>query len=102
MNDEKPCIAILEGTLSEGGLNSPEFKEYSKRSNANGEAHGGVVLQKYIVSENLGQGGKPDFILIVEYPSYEAAKNTFGNEEYKAILPLRDVAFKEVKILLTN
>lgn len=102
MNDEKPCIAILEGTLSEGGLNSPEFKEYSKRSNANGEAHGGVVLQKYMVSENLCQGGKPDFILIVKYPSYEAAKNTFSNKEYKAILPLRDVAFKEVKILLTN
>jgi len=102
MNEEKPCIAILEGTLGEGGINSPEFKEYSKRSNANGEAHGGVVLQKYMVSENLGQGGKPDFILIVKYPSYEAAKNTFSNEEYKAILPLRDVAFKEVKILLTK
>ena len=56
MNDAKPCIAILEGTLSEGGINSPEFKEYSKRSNANGEAHGGVVLQKYMVSENLSQG----------------------------------------------
>ena len=54
-----------------------------------------------MVSENLGQGGKPDFILIVEYPSYEA-KNTFSNEEYKAILPLRDIAFKEVKILLTR
>ena len=102
MSDEKPCIAILEGTLSESGINSLEFKEYSKRSNANGEAHGGVVLKKYMVSENLWQGGKPDFVLIVEYPSYEAAKNTFSNEEYKAILPLRDVAFKEVKILLTS
>ena len=45
---------------------------------------------------------KPDFVLIVEYPSYEAARNTFSNEEYKAILPLRDIAFKEVKILLTR
>ena len=102
MSDGKPCIAILEGTLGEGGTSSPEFKEYSKRSNANGEAHGGVVLQKYMVSENLGQGGKPDFVLIVEYPSYEAARNTFSNAEYKAILPLRDIAFKEVKILLTR
>lgn len=42
MNEEKPCVLILEGTLREGGLNSPEFKEYSKRSNANGE-HMGVL-----------------------------------------------------------
>lgn len=102
MNEEKPCVLILEGTLSEGGLNSPEFKEYSKRSNAHGEAHGGVVLQRYVISENLGQGGKPDFILVVQYPSCEAATTAFSSEEYKAILPLRKVAFKEVKILLTD
>ena len=96
------CIAILEGTLGERGIDSPEFKEYSKRSNANGEAHGGVVLKKYSIKENLGQGGKPDFVLIVEYPSYAAAVKTFTSEEYKAILPLRAKAFKEVKILLTN
>ncbi len=96
------CVAILEGTLAEGGTDSPEFKEYSRRSHANGEAHGGVVLKKYLVKENLGQGGKPDFILIVEYPSYAIAQDTFTSEEYSAILPLRDIAFKEVKILLTN
>lgn len=95
------CIAILEGVLGEGGMDSPEFQEYSKRSAANGEAHGGVVLNKYMVKENLGQGEKPDFVLIVEYPSYEVAKNTFTCDEYKALLPLRDAAFKEVKILLT-
>jgi len=96
------CIAILEGTLEKDGMDCPEFKEYSRRSNANGEAHGGVVLQKYTVKENLGQGGKPDFILIVEYPSYEVAVDTFTCEEYQAILPLRDIAFKTVKILLTQ
>lgn len=83
-------------------MDSPEFKEYSKRSNANGETHGGVVLKKYSIKENLGQGEKPDFILIVEYPSYEIAVDTFTCEEYKSIIPLRDVAFKTVKILLVK
>ncbi len=96
------CIVILEATLGDGGMDSPEFKEYSKRSNANGETHGGVVLKKYMIKENLGLGEKPDFVLIVEYPSYEAAEKTFSSEEYRKILPLRDIAFKEVKILLTN
>jgi len=85
-----------------GGADSQEFKEYLKRAIANDEAHGGVELQQYMVKENLGQGGTPDFVVILEYPSYEVAKNTFYSEEYKAIIPLRDVAFKEVKILLTN
>jgi len=56
-------------------------------------------LRKYRVKENLGQG-TPDFILIVEYPSYEVAVDTFTCEKYKAIIRLRDIAFKTVKTLL--
>lgn len=98
---EKATI-ILEATFNQNGMNTPEFKEYSRRSNANGEAHGGVVKRKYQVTDNLGNGGTPQLILIVEYPSHEMAQKAFTNEEYKAILPLREVAFKEVKILFTN
>lgn len=102
MNEKgQSCIAILQGTLNKGGSETKEFKEYSQRSNANGEAHGGVVLQKYMVKDNLGQGLKPDFVLIVEYPSYEKARAAFTSEEYQSIIPLRNKAFREVKILLT-
>jgi hypothetical protein len=59
MSTEKPCIAVLQGTFNEGGQNTPEFREYSQRSNANGEANGGKLLGKYIISENLGQGEMP-------------------------------------------
>ena len=44
MGEAKFCTVILLGTFNEGGQNTPEFKEYSKRSNANGEAHGGKLL----------------------------------------------------------
>jgi len=98
----EPCLAILEGCFRENGKESPEFQEYSRRSNANGEAHGGEIVAKYIIAENLAQGNKPDFILIVKYPSYDIAHQTFTCDEYKSILPLRDIAFKEVKILLVN
>ena len=101
-NNSEECIVILEGNFNKGGSEMPEFKEYSKRSNANGEAHGGVVLQKFSISENLGQGLKPDFVLMVEYPSYEKARDTFTSEEYQSIIPLRDKVFQEVKILLTK
>ena len=101
-NVSKPCIAVLQGIFNEGGKDTPEFKEYSKRSNANGEANGGVVLSKYMISENLGQGDMPHFVIVVSYPSREIAVDTFTNDEYNAIIPLRDVAFKEVKILISD
>ncbi len=102
MNIEKSCIAVLQGTFNEGGQNTPEFKEYSQRSNSNGEANGGKLLGKYVISENLGQGEMPHVVFIIEYPSYEVAKSVFTNEEYMSIIPLRDIAFKEVKILLSE
>ena len=95
------CIVILEGIFKEGGMTSPEFKEYSQQSNENGEAHGGIVQSKHMILENLGQGIKPDFVLVVEYPSREKAKAAFSSKAYKSILPLRDKVFEEVKILLT-
>lgn len=95
-------IIIIEATFNTNGINTPEFKEYSRRSNANGEAHGGIVLSKYQVTGNLGNGENSHIILVIEYPSQDMATKTFTSEEYLSILPLREVAFKEVKILETN
>ena len=94
------CTVILEGIFRRGGKASSEFKEYSRRSNMNGEAHGGVVIKNYLISDNLGQGETPDFILIIEYPTRDKAKQAFSNNEYKQIISMRNKVFKEVKILL--
>ena len=101
MNTEKVTI-VINATFNPNGMNTPEFKEYSRRSNSNGEAHGGVVLSKFQITDNLGNGSTPHLVLIIEYPSKEMATQTFTNDEYLSILPLRNVAFKEVNILQTN
>jgi uncharacterized protein (DUF1330 family) len=101
MNADK-VIIVIEATFNPNGMNTPEFKEYSQRSNANGEAHGGVVLHKYQVTGNLGSGDTSHMVLIIEYPSQDMASQTFSSKEYHSILPLREVVFKEVKILQTN
>ena len=100
MNEK--CIVIITAALKPNAAEMDEFKEYSKRSNANGEAHGAVVLSRYNVTENVGQGIKPNMVLTVEYPSKEKALQSFSNEEYQSIIPLRDQAFEEVKILFTS
>jgi len=102
MSDSKKAIVIIEATFNPDGMKTPEFKEYSRRSNANGEAHGGVVISKYQVTDNLGNGDTPNLVLVIEYPDREKAEQTFTNQEYLDILPLREVAFKQVKIFLTN
>ncbi len=102
MSNSEKSIVIITATFNPNGMNTPEFKEYSRRSNANGEAHGGVVLSKHQVTENLGTGEQPHLVLVIEYPTQQKAHETFTNDEYQAILPLRAVAFKDVKILKTN
>ena len=102
MDADKTCIGIIEATFNEGGMDTPEYEEYAKRSNANGEAHGGVVLSKYMIDQNLGNGDSPHVVLILEYPSREKAVQAFTSEEYNSIKPLRDVALKEVNILITK
>ena len=100
MDGEKKCVVILTATFNEGGRETEEFKEYSKRSNANGEAHGGVVLGTYPIEQNLGNGNTPHVVIVIEYPSREKAIDTFTCDEYKSIIPLRTVAFKEVNIFI--
>ncbi len=108
LNDTKntKTSVVIEATFNANGMNTPEFKEYSRRSNANGEAHGGVVISKFQVTGQLASNGMestlPHLILVIEYPNQESAEKTFSNQEYLSIIPLRDVAFKSVKIYQTN
>jgi len=102
MTDSNRAIVVIEATFNPNGMNTPEFKEYSRRSNANGEAHGGVVIGRYQVIENLGDGDAPHLVLVIEYPTRKNAERTFTNQEYLDILPLRKVAFKQVKIFQTD
>lgn len=102
MTSLNKAVVVIEATFNPNGMNTPEFKEYSRRSNANGEAHGGVVMGKYQVTKNLGNGDTPHLILVIEYPSKEDAERTFTNQEYLDLLPLRGVAFEQVNILQTN
>jgi len=91
---------VIEGTFNDNKMQSEEFAQYSKRSNANGEAHGGIVKNKFMIEENLTQSNTPHFVILIEFPSKDAAKKAFTSEEYLSIIYLRDIIFKDVKILL--
>lgn len=102
MNSTNNCMVVIEATFNQGGQETEEFKEYAQRSNANGQSNGGKLIAKYFISGNIGQGQTSSLVIVFEFPSKEAAEINFTNDEYNAIIPLRDVAFKEVKILLSD
>lgn len=102
-NDDKAMV-VIEARFKKDAMDSAEFKEYSVRSNKNGEANGGVVLAKFQVTANLANSNiqSPHLILVIEYPNQAAAHHTFTNSEYQSILPLREAVFEHVNIYTTN
>jgi len=93
---------IFQGIFNEKGTESAEFVEYVRRQDINREAFGGIIQNKYFIDENLGQNEMPSFVIIVTFPSKDSAIQAFTSIEYLSIIPLRDIAFKEVKILFTK
>ena len=101
--EEEKCVVVFEGTFNEGMVGSAEQQEYSQRSAANAEAFGGFeVLSNYSFEQNLGTGTVPDFVLVAEYESKEKVLQSLMSDEYQSIIPLRDLTFKEVKILIAK
>ena len=99
---ENKYTVIIEATFNEGGMQSEEFKEYSAKALAAATPHGGVVVAKHGITENIAQGETPHAVSIIEFPSKEKAIAALKGEEYTSIIPLREIVFKEVKILFTK
>jgi uncharacterized protein (DUF1330 family) len=93
---------IITGEFNPGGMQRPEFKEYSEKAGAILAADGGTVLNKFGVEQNLGDGNAPHVVLVVSFPSKEKAIETFTSEAYQNIIPLRKVAVKAMNLLITK
>ncbi len=100
MNNDTPCTVVLVGKMKPGASEMPEFQEYMRRSANNSETYGGQLIAQYQFADNFGHGTTPDMMFVGEYASREIAEAVFTNDEYRSIIPLRDAAFAEVKILI--
>lgn len=64
------------------------------------ERVGARILEQFkvgdaVVGERLGET-----LMIVEYPNLEAVDAVFGSQEYRAIIPYRDKAFRKYNICI--
>ena len=94
----KKCTVILTGTLLTDAHLLPEFQECSERAGKNASLYGGKVLSQFNIRESLGSGKKQDFLILVEYPTYEDALAAHSNPEYDRITQLRQKVFSEFNV----
>ncbi len=53
---------------------------------------GGEPVARYNVIEQLGGDGGPKVVSITKFPSAQAIKDVFANDEFKALANIRDEA----------
>ena len=102
MTTEEKCQVIVTATFNPGGNHTPEFQEYSPKAAQVIQAHGGSIVGRLKVEQNAGNGTTPQVGLLVEFPNRVKAEAAFASDEYQQIIPLREVAFSDINILITS
>lgn len=66
-----------------------ELSQYAEKAPATVAAHGGRYLVRRGKSEVLEGNWKPKLLSVLEFPSWEAAKEWYHSKEYRAIIDIR-------------
>jgi len=102
MSDTQTYTVVVTTTFNQGWKDSPELQQYSEKVNELIWLHKGSVVSKKIIEKNLGNWTTPDMMVMIEFPSKDDAIQTFSSSQYEAIIPLRDIAFKQVNIFIVG
>ncbi|MDP8924472.1 MAG: DUF1330 domain-containing protein [Chloroflexota bacterium] len=72
-------------------VTDPEaYKEYTSQVPATVEKYGGRFVVRGGRYETLEGNWQPKRIVVLEFPSYDRARQWYDSPEYQAILPLRE------------
>jgi uncharacterized protein (DUF1330 family) len=83
-------------------LDPEKYKEYVKQSPVSIAAHGGRFLARAGKAEALEGGVAPDRVVILEFPSYERAKEWWNSEMYRLPKALRQSASEASFVLVAG
>jgi uncharacterized protein (DUF1330 family) len=78
------------------------FAEYSRKVRAYLEVHGGAVVRRQRVARTLFGSGRPDLIMVIDFPTREGAETIFFAPEYLSLLPLRDKVFSDFNMYVAE
>ncbi|MGB5820964.1 MAG: DUF1330 domain-containing protein [Saonia sp.] len=78
------------------------FEHYASNMRTLYESVDATVVDKYPVVQTLVSDEKPDFVMVVEFPSQEALVKLFSSEDYKKLVPFREKGFKKLNVFLSK
>lgn len=78
------------------------FEFYKTEINKQYEQVGAVVTDRYPVLQVLAGEEKPDFVMVVEFPSPQALQQVFASTEYQKLVPYREKGFSKLNVFLST
>ncbi|MEK6154707.1 DUF1330 domain-containing protein [Flavobacteriaceae bacterium 3-367] len=78
------------------------FDHYATNMRTLYETVDATVVEKYPIAQTIVGDEKPDFIMVVEFPSQEAFVKLFSSEEYKKLVPYREKGFKKLEVFVSK
>ena len=63
---------------------------------------GGAVVKRIGISDTVAGGPDTGFIFIMDFDSAASMRTVFDSDEYAALIPIRDKAFTQIDILITE
>ena len=66
------------------------------------EAAGGKIVKRFRLTDDIVGQRPSETLVIVEYPTREAVAQVFDSPEYRAIIPVRDIAFPTYRISIVE
>ena len=91
---------IIEATANPE--NPEALKSYLSSAPVITKEYGGVAVAKYNVETALDEADKPSMVAVMSFPDRASIENLFNDPEYKKLIPLRDLAFSDVRFFICN
>lgn len=92
-----PAYAIAHLT---DGDEHPDIQVYIDRIQSTMDPHEGLFRVHGGTHETIEGGPNPDFVVMLEFPTMQQARNWYADPAYRAILPLRTDHMNSTVILV--
>ena len=87
---------VVLGTFREGYASV--FAEYSQKVRTFLAAQGAVVVRRQRIRRTLYGSARPSLVMLIDFPTMDAAEQCFYEREYLDLIPLRDKVFADFQM----
>ncbi len=99
MNQQKVILLV---TAQTNPMEKEALQEYVNISGGLFKAAGGKLINKYLIDGQFIGNNPMNLVSITEFPNVNAITEVFNNDAYKALLPLRELAFLKLEAYVSK